>query len=205
MLSKKKVGVMIAGLLMFSQCSIPAFAGTWEQGIDDGKPVWQYINDDGSYFTNGWLKDNNKWYLFAHGEMEAGKTIDARGLNQGDTNQYYLCADGHMADGGFFDLADNPNEEMVFTDTNGHTIIGLFMVNGALYHSGDLNGLINKGKLQIAETQSDYEAHIYYGLDAGKLVDKNGQPFVANAKFYSLHKDIPMYDSKGNLIGRTQN
>jgi hypothetical protein len=205
MLNKKKIGVMIASLLIFSQCAVPAFAGTWYKSKNG--VYWAYKNDDGTRLLNGWVQDNGLWYHISLGLMEKGTIVttelDDNGYSN-DHNQYYVCSDGHMANGGFYDVDDSPGY-MVFTDKDGHIIFGMFMVDGVLYRSGDLNGLINKGKYQNVETTFDADANIYYGVDSGKIVDKNGQPFVANAKFYSLHKNIPKYDSKGNLIGTIQN
>lgn len=50
-MKKKILTVVIAGLMSLS-CFTSAFAGQWQQ--DPTTAQWKYLNDAGTYYTNGW-------------------------------------------------------------------------------------------------------------------------------------------------------
>lgn len=76
----KKVTAVIAAVSLSVLMTVPAFAGTWQQL--DGGEYWQkkYVEDNGSYTTNGWQLIDGKWYHFdADGYLDVGvKTIDGK-------------------------------------------------------------------------------------------------------------------------------
>ena len=79
--------VVIAGIFSTLMANI-SFAGSWETADN---ATWKYKNDDGTYASNTWIKDNNKWYF-----LKIDGTM-AVGWNQVNGVWYYLYTDGSMA------------------------------------------------------------------------------------------------------------
>ena len=80
-MKKKNVAAMLAAVMVVGS-SMTSFAGTWEPAGTD----WKYIQDDGSYITNGWQWIDGKSYYF-----------DSNGIMLADTTTpdgYTVNADG---------------------------------------------------------------------------------------------------------------
>lgn len=67
--------------------------GTTDVGWKQEGDTWYFRYPDGNYQKNGWLRWNNKWYLFdANGKM-------LKGWQQTGNNWYYLSDSGDMKTG----------------------------------------------------------------------------------------------------------
>lgn len=201
MLNKKTIGKAVASLLIFSQFSIPAFAGTWEKLAHADQ--WRYQKDNGSYATNEWLYENGSWYYLGnYGTMANGPRWGDSGAIGGQT--YYFDKSGKLSTGGFVNYDTGTR---YFTDKDGHIVNGLFMVDGVLYLAFYSNYLINTShtydtSLIVYDKSTNLATgRINYKNDHGKVLDTNGQPFSTNSELYSKIDYLPQYDSKGNLIG----
>ena len=69
-MKKRNLAAMMAAVMVVGS-SMTSFAGTWEPSGTD----WKYIQDDGSYITNGWQWIDGKSYYFdSNGIMLADTT-----------------------------------------------------------------------------------------------------------------------------------
>ncbi len=50
----KKIAATIMTMALAAMTSIPAFAGTWVRDEEDYSHRERYVNDDGTYLSNGW-------------------------------------------------------------------------------------------------------------------------------------------------------
>lgn len=69
----KKLVTLGAAAGLTAVFSFNAFAGTWQhlEGGEDWQ--WKYVEEDGSYTTNGWQSIDGKWYHFdADGYLDVG-------------------------------------------------------------------------------------------------------------------------------------
>lgn len=59
--SARMLRTLFCTMLLTILCALPAWAGTWVPTEYNG---YQYKNEDGTYLTATWLRDNGKWYFF---------------------------------------------------------------------------------------------------------------------------------------------
>ena len=75
--SKKAIALMLAALMTVGS-GMTTFAGQWEQTGSD----WKYMQDNGTYATNGWQWIDGKSYYFdANGIMAKNTTVDGYTVN----------------------------------------------------------------------------------------------------------------------------
>ena len=74
----KKAIVLMLAALMTAGSGMTTFAGPWEQTGSD----WKYMQDNGTYATNGWQWIEGKSYYFdANGIMAKNTTVDGYTVN----------------------------------------------------------------------------------------------------------------------------
>ena len=201
---KKILSAIISLGLVMSQASV-AFAGQWTKS---GKGRWQYIQDNSSYFRDGWKFIDGSWYYFSGYSMLNDRMLNGRFLVPVSEYDYYVKSDGKMANDGFCDTADSPGY-MVFANKQGQLVKGPFMVDDVLYDSFDDTGMINKtycagGLLRYINSENEKD-YIKIMINRGKVLKEDGTPFSADDEIFSQIKYLPKYDSKGNLLGAIQN
>ncbi len=208
MLNKKLKRVVSCVVLSFCMMSTTAFAGTWE----GSQYHWKYLKDDGSYANSQWIYDNGSWYFFnKSGVMAYNEDLDNDGARYLGFNydfggySYYVDWSGKMVSGGF---VDKDSTDKLFADKDGHLVKGLFMVDGDLYYAS------SSFNVDVTYAEPAYLLNYNNGKDAieincyhnkGKILDRDGKPFEANSKLYTIAKYVPKYDSKGNFIGEIKN
>ena len=101
-MKKRNLAAMMAAVMAVG-CSMTSFAGTWEPSGTD----WKYMQDDGSYMTNGWQWIDGKSYYF-----------DENGIMLADTTTpdgYTVNADGQWVVNGVIqtqkEAASTANEQ----------------------------------------------------------------------------------------------
>lgn len=115
---KKQYAAVLMAAVMASAGSLTAWAGTWEQSGAD----WKYMQDDGTYATNGWqwLDGNNDgvaecYYFDGNGYMLSSTTTP---------DGYQVNADGAWVSGGTVQTqgtAVNNNSGSVSTNGVNHS------------------------------------------------------------------------------------
>ncbi|WP_238918168.1 hypothetical protein [Clostridium sp. YIM B02555] len=216
-MKKRIIGCILLGLMVCSS-STAAFAGTWV--YDKYESKWSYLKDNGKYAKDEWIYDNGSWYFIVWDTymVSSGPVIAAHYNNTGG-GDYCFDASGKLSSGGFIYGVDGT--KMYFSDKQGHAIKGLFMVDGNLYFANKDNDFID-----ISRTAPEYlliHNSIYDKYDGrlnsgyadsytiraqvvnGKILNKDGKPFLANDKIFTQIKYLPKYDSQGNLIGEIKN
>ena len=72
---KKTILHVLVVSLVIASVSFPSFAGQWQKGQGPNIDKWCYLNDDGSWATNGWkIIDGTFYYFDADGWMLANTT-----------------------------------------------------------------------------------------------------------------------------------
>ncbi len=221
MLNKKLKRVITCAALIFCMMSTTAFAGTWqEQYAYSGYPEWRYIKDNGEYAKSEWIYDNGSWY-YINSTFQMVRGIPSSITEKALGGNYCFEQSGKLSTGGFVEGSSGSGIRY-FADKDGHTVDGLFMVDGVLYEAsydiinanyvGDSTLIIcnesydKYDSLGSSRTESEVEKYkVKCKFVNGIVLDTDGKPFAADSKIFTQVKYLPKYDSKGNLIGAIEN